>query len=117
MIPFIAVVAPTTKCGKMTCDGKFNFPMSFTNGTVDLDLGRNVMLKNIDVKISSIVSPASTPIINVNLQFLSASMENSFTACSLILQMNNTFTFDCSNNAGRYLSLGLIVENAASSKV
>ena len=86
--------------------------MSFTNGVINLDLGRNVVLKKIDVLLLINVLTAAPVKYNVSLAMSQLNDNNLFKACSLISKKSPTFRFDCLNITGRYLSFALALKNS-----
>ena len=103
---------PKSKCSQLTCGGSFSFPISFTNGVIYLDLGRNAVLKIIDVVLLINVFTAASVEYNVSLAMSQLNDNDLSKACSLISQNSLTFRFDCLNNTGRYLTVAHALENS-----
>ena len=109
-----AAAAP--RCSQLSCDGTFNLPMSFTNGMVKLDLGRQVTLRKIDVELLPTVL-SQNAVGSISLVISTTADPNDVRACSVISQTAFTFRFDCLNSTARYLNVALGLDNSVSSKV
>ena len=97
-------------CSNLKCQ-KFVLPVTFSNATVNIDLGRNVQLLKLDVVLNSVVLP---PNVTFNLA-LNISSGNTTLLCVRSNIQGFTITFDCQNKGGRYLILKLAVIDATSS--
>lgn len=99
---------PTTRCSQLTCDGSFNFPLEFNNSTVELDLGRDVLLNYIDVVVIPTTPTTSYENCSISLSISKANDPNSTTSCWNIYAIKSPYKFFCSSSLGRYMTVVFI---------
>ena len=102
--PFSALSA-LSSCSNLTCQ-KFSLPMAFSNGSVDIDLGRNARLMKVDVFMNSVVAPPNVTV-NLSLSISSGNARKLLCVRNSITGLNASF--ECQGQTGRYLKLTLAV--------
>ena len=90
----------------MTCDQTFDLPRNFSDGTTEVDLGRSVQLKTVEVRLKQMNLSLNVPL-NITLTPLGEfELHSSIQPCYYIRQVDNfNFRFDCLGRAGRFLVL------------
>ena len=96
----------------MTCDQTFDLPRNFSDGATEVDLGRSVQLKTVEVRLKQMNLSLNVPL-NITLTPLGEfELHSSIQPCYYIRQVDNfNFRFDCLGRAGRFLILVVYVND------
>ena len=101
-----------SSCSAMTCDQTFDLPRNFSDGTTEVDLGRSVQLKTVEVRLKQMILSLNVSL-NITLTPLGEfELHSSVQPCYYIRQDDNfNFRFDCLGRAGRFLVLVVYVND------
>ena len=83
--------------------------MSFTSGKLTVDLGRQVNLGSLDIKIQTAATVAQSPKLNLKLELSLKQKQpllpEELLQCSFGSFENYTYGFDCLGQTGRYIMI------------
>jgi hypothetical protein len=103
------VPALTPNCSLLKCEKKFELPIKFIDSTLEIDLGRTVLLKFLNLQLDPIFLPENFTFPNFTLQILNTSDSNNFsTPCSFLNRVNFMLKFNCGKKLGRILTANII---------
>ena len=98
-----------SNCSFLKCKKNFQLPIKFQNASLEIDLGRTVLLNILNLKLDPIILPENFTFPTVTLQFSNFSnSNNSSILCSFLNQVNFTLKYNCRKRMGRILTAKMI---------
>jgi len=89
----------------LKCEKKFELPIKFEDSSLEIDLGRTILLNILSLKLDPIILPENFTFPNFTLQISNiSSSDNSSTSCSFLNRVNFIVKFNCRKKLGRILT-------------